>query len=169
MVQGKQGILKCKGTCTYLVYNIFKTFFYSYFLQNIFIKVLGIHSSFLKLVFSTKVQSKFLITNILKIFIKHITFWQANWKSVPSVQNTGFRVLWPLFSAWIVMKSLSMCNLHGAIDLYQAVTILVMFPVSNSNECSIHCANMAPDYYFDQPQFGYNKSEGSKIKMATPW
>ena len=55
------------------------------------------------------------------------------------------------------------------IDLYQAVTILVMFPVSITVvTANIHCANMAPDYYFVQPQFGYNEFEFSKIKTATP-
>ena len=54
-----------------------------------------------------------------------------------------------------------------AIDLHHAVTILFMFPVSNkSNEC-LHSLRMAPDYYFVQPQFGYNELEWSKIKMAT--
>ena len=28
---------------------------------------------------------------------------------------------------------------------------------------------MASDYYFVQPQFGYNELEWNKIKMATPW
>ena len=51
------------------------------------------------------------------------------------------------------------------IDLYHAVTILVMFPVSTVTNANIHCANMAPDYYF--VQFGYNELEWSKIKMAT--
>ena len=40
------------------------------------------------------------------------------------------------------------------------VTILVMFPVSNNS--------MALDYYFLQPQFGYNELEWSLIKMALP-
>ena len=66
------------------------------------------------------------------------------------------------------------CELFGykylirPIDLYLAVTILVMFPVSTVTDANIHCANMAPDYYFVQPQFGYNKLEWSKIKMNTP-
>ena len=52
------------------------------------------------------------------------------------------------------------------IDRHHADTILVVFPVSmNAN---IHCINMAPDYYFVQPQFGNNDMEWSKIKMATP-
>ena len=33
---------------------------------------------------------------------------------------------------------------------------------------NIHCANMATEYYFVQPQFGYNELEWSKIKMGTP-
>ena len=33
----------------------------------------------------------------------------------------------------------------------------------------IDCANMVPDYYFVQPQFGYNELKWSKINMATPW
>ena len=57
----------------------------------------------------------------------------------------------------------------ATIDLYHAVAILVMFPlpitVMNAN---IHCAYMAPDYYYIQPQFGYNELEWSKIKMAKP-
>ena len=55
-----------------------------------------------------------------------------------------------------------------AIELNHVVIIMVMFPVSitvmNPN---IHCANMVPDYYFVQPQFGSNGLEWSKIKMAT--
>ena len=31
---------------------------------------------------------------------------------------------------------------------------------------NIHCVNMAPEYYFLQPQFGYNELEWIKIKMA---
>ena len=58
---------------------------------------------------------------------------------------------------------------YHAIDLYHAVTILVMFPVSITvMKANIHCANMAPDYYFVQPQFGYYELEWIKIKMATP-
>ena len=73
-----------------------------------------------------------------------------------------------------------MVNLYGSrphspnathvmtIDLCHAVTILVMFPVSITvMNANIHCTNMAPDYYFVQPQFGYNELEWSKIKMAT--
>ena len=55
------------------------------------------------------------------------------------------------------------------IDLYHALTILVMLPVSITvMNANIHCANVAPGYYFVQPQFGYNELEWSKIKMATP-
>ena len=57
-----------------------------------------------------------------------------------------------------------------SIDLYHAVTILVMFHVSITvMNAKFQCANMAPDYYFVQSQFGYNELEWSKIKMATPW
>ena len=63
----------------------------------------------------------------------------------------------------------SVMTLKALIDLYHAVTILVMFPVTitvlNAN---IHSTNRAPDYYSVQPQFGYNELEWSKIKMATP-
>ena len=55
-----------------------------------------------------------------------------------------------------------------SIDLYHSVIILVMFPVSTVTNANIHCANMAPDYYFVQPQFGYNELKWSTIKMATP-
>ena len=55
-----------------------------------------------------------------------------------------------------------------SIDLYHAVTILVRFPVSiSAMNANVHCASMAPDYYFVEPQFGY-ELEWSEIKMATP-
>ena len=38
-------------------------------------------------------------------------------------------------------------------DLYHAVNILVIFPVSITvMNASIRCTNLAPDYYFVQPQ-----------------
>ena len=40
-----------------------------------------------------------------------------------------------------------------------------MFPVSNTViNAYIHCANMAPAYYFVQPQFGYNELKWSKSR-----
>ena len=42
-----------------------------------------------------------------------------------------------------------------------------LFPITVMN-ANVHCANMAPDYYFVHPQYGYNDFEWSKIKMATP-
>ena len=53
------------------------------------------------------------------------------------------------------------------VYLYHAVTILVMFPVSiQVMNANIQCTNMAPDYYFVQPQFGYNDLEWIIVKMA---
>ena len=73
------------------------------------------------------------------------------------------------FRKAIASTVLTCLRTHGqamsSIDLYQAVTILAMLPVSvtviNANT---HCANMAPDYYFVQPQFGYNELEWSKSR-----
>ena len=68
-------------------------------------------------------------------------------------------------TCWYCYKSLY--YIYKSIDIYHAVTILVMFPVSNnSNECSLR---LAPDYYFVQPQFGNDELEWSQIKMTTPW
>ena len=51
------------------------------------------------------------------------------------------------------------------VDLYHAVTILIMFPVSITvTNANIHCANMAPDYYFVQPQFGTMSWNGVKSR-----
>ena len=51
------------------------------------------------------------------------------------------------------------------IDLCHAVTILVMFPVSITvMNAHSHCASMAPDYYFVQPQFGYVSWNGEKSR-----
>ena len=58
---------------------------------------------------------------------------------------------------------------HQPIYLYHAVTILVMFLVSHDSNERCYSLPMAPDYYFVQPQFGYNELEWSKIKMTTPW
>ena len=48
-------------------------------------------------------------------------------------------------------------------ELSRLVVFLVSITVMHAN---IHCANMAPDYYFVQPQFGYDELEWSKIKKA---
>ena len=45
------------------------------------------------------------------------------------------------------------------MDLYHAITIL--FPVSLTVMTpNVQCANMAPHYYFVQPQFGYMSWNG---------
>ena len=68
-----------------------------------------------------------------------------------------------ILSGWLILAALG-------IDLCHAVTIFWScspFPIKVMN-ANIHYANMEPDYYFVQPQFGYNELKWSKIKMATP-